>query len=101
MPNRTVITGSPGSGKTTYMHANAKPGDLLWDFDDFAASLGFGRYPRPADITRLIMRFRKSLLMSAAFQHRNSWLIITDSAMAAQLAGKIGAKLVNMDEQDG
>lgn len=35
----TVITGQPASGKTTYVKANARRGDIIIDFDLIAAAM--------------------------------------------------------------
>lgn len=31
----TLVTGAPASGKTTYVHRHAKPGDVIIDMDNF------------------------------------------------------------------
>lgn len=36
----TVVMGPPGGGKSTYVEANAKPGDVIVDFDKIAKAFG-------------------------------------------------------------
>lgn len=36
----TVITGAPGSGKSTYVKRHAQPGDIVIDFDLLARAFG-------------------------------------------------------------
>ena len=36
----TVITGPPCAGKTTYVQKNARPGDIIIDYDALAVALG-------------------------------------------------------------
>lgn len=42
----TVVTGPPCSGKSTYVRNNAKPGDIVIDFDTMAQAFGS---PTPHD----------------------------------------------------
>ena len=39
IPDLRVVTGMPGSGKSTYVRANAQPNDTVLDLDDLGASL--------------------------------------------------------------
>lgn len=46
---RFVICGPPGSGKTTWVRERARPGDLVWDFDDVAAVVANCGAPMPRE----------------------------------------------------
>jgi hypothetical protein len=48
----TVIAGPPASGKSTWLRSEARPGDLVLDWDDILAALsGLPVYERPAVLT--------------------------------------------------
>lgn len=51
----TIVTGAPGSGKTTYVQRHAKPGDIIIDFDlmaeAFGSPVGHGHNASITDVT--------------------------------------------------
>jgi len=77
----TVITGPPGSGKTTYAHAHAAPGDIIIDFDALAAALSMpgadgDSYPEHiAAVTRAAWWAAMNAALKASREGAGAWLI--------------------------
>lgn len=96
---RTVVCGAPGSGKTTFVHRNAKEGDLIWDADDVAAQNDMGVYPRSdLDVARL-RTMRDRFVERIKSDPANVWIIVRWPKTAQAIAREIGATIVNMGER--
>jgi 5-methylcytosine-specific restriction protein A len=94
---RFVITGAPGSGKTTWVEQRARPGDIVFDLDAIAAVVTrVPRYPRPLDATRALVAMRDGLLtwLETATVLVHVFVIVTKGEDAQQIAARIRARLV-------
>jgi hypothetical protein len=98
----TIVCGPPCSGKTTWVRQQAKPGDLIVDYDDIAQRLGSPRshdhHPRyhkrvEATIARAIEGVRQG-------RHERAWIIRSGLERARQLASELDASLVTLNEPD-
>lgn len=59
----TVVAGPPAAGKSTYVHENAQPGDLVVDYDAIYAALsGQPTHVRPDDLRGLVLDARDAVL---------------------------------------
>lgn len=85
-----VVSGPPGSGKTTHVAQFKEPGDLVWDLDAVSAALGFPSYPRPADVSVLLGGMLAEVLQYARGGPRDCWIIATDGAWAARMSKHFG-----------
>lgn len=72
-----LICGPPASGKSTYVRANAKPGDIVIDLDMIAREYGLGR-ERPSEATAMLLLDRNDRLAALADQpsDRVAWVIM-------------------------
>ncbi len=97
---RYVITGAPNSGKTTWVKANSKPGDFMWDYDAIATAMfNMPKYPRPPYVADAIMGIYDNLIDS--FIKRGDgrcFIIIANSIDAIENARMIKAALVIMPQ---
>lgn len=89
-PRRFIIAGPPGSGKTTYLRANIRPGENAWDWDTVADAAGRDQY--------LLLALRESFIRWAV-EHTTSpvWYLTTDKDNATIVASRIGAKVTVID----
>lgn len=72
-----LVCGPPGSGKSTYARAHAKPGDTIIDMDDIKAGLGFHRYTDNPKELRLARHDRAMRLHALAYRAEGeAWLVI-------------------------
>lgn len=99
---RWVICGPPGSGKTTYVRLRARPGDLVWDWDEVMAIMT--RLPiqhRPPDLINAFLAMRDGLVQGIREcpPQRNLWLIVADKGQAMTVAEQLGAKIVDLGKQ--
>ena len=92
----TVVTGPPGSGKTTHVREHRGDRDLVWDMDEVSADLGFRNYPRPTDVHRILLLMFSAVMgaMTHDLVKRPAWIIITDDDHARRLAQQQGWRLV-------
>lgn len=103
----SVITGPPGSGKSTYIQLNARPGDIVIDMDRIASALWVPTteethsYP---DEVKTIAREARNAAVKSAIQtahmarNLNVWVIHTDpSPGMRQRYRSASAKFVHLD----
>ncbi|MCV3209616.1 ATP-binding protein [Mesorhizobium sp. YC-39] len=82
-----LVCGAPGSGKSTFVHGEAGPDDLVIDLDDIRQRLGLARYDSRPDALKRALAERDRLI--ATLEHRRkgvAWLIAmapTDAERAA------------------
>lgn len=78
----TVVTGPPCSGKTTYVHEHAKPGDIIIDLDPIAEALGSpDHHDHPEPLRRVAQAARRAAIAEAIRQHRRGasvWIVECD-----------------------
>lgn len=94
---RYVVTGQPGSGKTTWVTAQRKTGWAVWDWDAIAGCMfGADRYrDRTADQAECGYAMRKELIRWLQ-RHKDvpCAIIVTHREQAQDIADAIGADLV-------
>jgi 5-methylcytosine-specific restriction enzyme A len=73
-----LVCGPPAAGKSTYVAANAAPGDIVIDLDDIAREHGYGR-DRPASAVAglLYERNRRLAALADAPSGVVAWVILT------------------------
>lgn len=72
-----IVCGAPGSGKSTFVKQNAKPNDLIIDFDDIRKLVGGSRYDNNPMTLRKAYGYRDFLLHSLAHRrHGEAWLVV-------------------------
>ena len=97
------VTGSPGSGKTTYVNKHRRPEELVWDMDSIAASL-IPEYPRgvkrPRDFMQLLYAVRKTVLQQIqnGSLDRRAWVIWSDPVEARKQA-PMNAVFIDCDKK--
>lgn len=97
----TVVTGPPGSGKTTYVQSHAKPGDIVIDFDLMAEAMGspVGHGHSPA-IVRVTLGAWRVAVDEAIYCHRIgacAWIVDTYPPKARRQKYHIaGAKILEI-----
>ena len=77
----TLVCGAPCAGKNTYVEANARPGDLVVDFDAIMDALGgAGEHDQPEVLKPFVVDARDAILARLwAGQHEVSraWVILS------------------------
>lgn len=77
----TVVTGPPAAGKSTYVQAHAKPGDIVIDYDLIAAALSPGgdTHDHPRRLAKVAYRARSMAIHEALrhVDHIDVWVIHT------------------------
>lgn len=99
----TVVTGPPAAGKTTYVNANAQPGDIVIDYDRIAEALttpGASTHDHGRLLKRVAYKARHAAILEAIHlaDRIDVWIIHTDpkpEAMARYEAA--GATVVPID----
>lgn len=97
---RVVVTGKPGSGKTTYVQRHRKPGDLVWDWDHVATvMLGLPMHQTPQDCICVLNGMAQALFAEIASMpvSRNVWLIVSDKSKASEIAERISGDVVDAE----
>ena len=98
-----VVTGPPGSGKTTWVRQRAKSGDLVWDVDAVASAVfGIPAYPRPVAIAEALAAMRNAVMRMLPQLTGDAYIIETDEGSAVRMATSLGGNVVRMrcDEAD-
>lgn len=96
----TVVTGPPCSGKTTYVRSNAKPGDVVIDFDTMAQAFGSPTtHDHSSPMRHVTIMARRAAVAAALTVHEQAdvWIVdcqISDERLAAY--GTAGAHIVTM-----
>ena len=105
---RYVVTGPPNSGKSTWVQRHAQVDDLVFDFDEIAATMT-GRgieqqrdadgvrppYPWPTKVALIVMRDALIEWLSRTELSRTEiYLIVSDIRQAQSIADRIGAEVV-------
>lgn len=94
IPGRYVVTGRPGAGKTTYVRAHARAGDMVWDSDDVARAKGWGEFPRSKPAAQALKNLRSDWLTRAVRHTEGVWCIVTHEEEAKRVAQFLAARLV-------
>ncbi len=94
---RVVVTGAPGSGKTTWVKQRARPGDIVFDLDAIAGVVSeWPTHPRPLDSMRALLAMREGLVAWLERTHVavHVFLIVTDERDAHAVAQRVRARVV-------
>jgi len=86
----TLVSGPPGSGKSTYVEARRKTGDLVLDLDTVMSALcGEQLYQAPIEVLPFALHARDAVLDRLRRQHdlRHAWIIA--GAATAEERGKM------------
>lgn len=89
-----VVTGAPGSGKTTYVQQHRRAEDFVFDLDAIGSVVGeFGSYSvRPDDVAGVLLDWREALInaIRRGRLRRRVWLIVSNAQDAERVARMIG-----------
>lgn len=96
-----IITGAPGSGKTTYAQANRKPGDIIIDLDYLAAALMASTNPHDKrdDVLDAAFFLRSALLTAIknnTVLYSRAFIIATNDAY--KLRDELGGTVIDVDK---
>lgn len=78
----TIVTGPPGSGKTTFVNKEKRWGDLVVDVDAlYSALCGFPWYEKPLVLLPFVIEARDSVIrrLSRPSEVRHAWIITTEA----------------------
>lgn len=99
----TVIIGPPAAGKTSYVRAHARPGDVVVDYDRIANALTYGdtdTHRHAQAVAKVAHRARRAAVREALRQSSRAdvWIIHTqpDAGTLAEYQ-RHGARLVVLD----
>jgi 5-methylcytosine-specific restriction endonuclease McrA/predicted kinase len=98
----TIVTGAPGSGKTTYVKERASWGDLIIDLDAIYVALsGLPWYEKPDVLLPFVLTVRDALLrrLSKESKIRHAWVITSEARqdVLSALSRGLGAEVIVMD----
>ncbi|WP_394621279.1 HNH endonuclease [Lentzea sp. JNUCC 0626] len=85
-----VVSGSPCSGKTTYVRDRKQPYDIVWDFDAVALALGApGDHAQPPHFLPFVAEMRDAFLGRLTRKHQapRVWVVTCDPHLADRLPG--------------
>ena len=98
---RTVIWGSPCSGKTTYVKDNAKPGDLVFDYDALYEAISFLPSKTRSPGLKSVMFELSDAVYEVIEKHPelDAWIITAtkDKARVESLVKRFDATLVYLE----
>ena len=94
---RYVITGLPGTGKSTWVREHARPGDMIWDADEVGRTVfNMPNYPRPVNVAEAMAAMRNAVLRFVPLFKGDVYVIESDGAQASRIANEIGAEVIEM-----
>lgn len=95
---RVVVTGPPGSGKTSYVNEHKSKGAVVWDADDIVKVMcGAERHQWPNYMMMAIREMRIAFVRTMSRSMCGElWVIVTDEGKAVAVAKQLNASLVVM-----
>jgi 5-methylcytosine-specific restriction protein A len=99
-PGRYVICGPSGAGKTTWVAARRRPGDIVWDLDVLAdAMTQTPTYPRPEHVVSLMRTLEDALIgWLQIHQSAQAFVIHSHAGMAGVIERRLNASLVDLSD---
>lgn len=97
---RVVVCGPPGAGKTAWVAARRRRGDLVWDMDAIAKDLfRQPRYPRPPHVVQLLHAVRAQIVKwLVSHPEVSAYIITSDRQDAGMQAVQLRATLIELSE---
>lgn len=97
-----IVSGPPGSGKSTYVKENMSYGDIVMDFDKIIAAISFqSTYEKPKKLMDAAYRVRDLIYRMIAEPNKidSAWIITTYSFAIdrEQLANMFSGKLIRIN----
>jgi len=98
----TVVGGRPGSGKSTYVYRELKPGDLVVDFDAIAMAVsGQPEHQRDERLVPFVHAAEKALLERLRYPHAvpRAWVLTARPSPEGRvrLAESLNGRLIDID----
>jgi 5-methylcytosine-specific restriction protein A len=98
----TIVSGPPGSGKTTYVKSRARWGDLIVDMDALYIALsGLPWYEKPDALLPFVAEARDAVInrLYRESHVRKAWLVTSESSGSklGQLSRRLGAEVVVLE----
>lgn len=95
-----LVTGPPAAGKTTWVSATAKPGDITIDYDTLARALGSKDHDHPPQIKAVTKAARQAAIETAitlAAEHDVYVIHAMPSSALLNQYRRRGAKIITID----
>ena len=87
-----LVYGPPGAGKSTYVHKNKQPGDIVLDVDAVWRTLTAGeRFYRPDALWPFVADAFRSLVVAAMLANVPRWIVIGGATQRERLIGGLNA----------
>jgi len=94
-----VITGPPGAGKSTWVKAHARPGDLVFDADYLLATMFNVPLHTSIDYAASLVERMRAMVVEWVLMYpdRKAFIIQTNKERAARTAYLLGAELIEIE----
>lgn len=98
---RYVVTGPPGSGKTTLVQERASIGALVWDYDAIASTMTrCPMWEHADDLVPYLSAMRDALIFELVRNPREAWIITCNREAGEKIARRLRAELIVMQTSE-